>query len=112
MPLEIFINETKEHGGILLGNGQTNNGEFRIVVQVPTDIQVGKYQVLAHALPFEGYLDSWSDPPIIIRSETETTLEGPDSVTGGAAEPSLAFYERSPVNLWATMKLSCLSTAL
>ena len=84
MSLEIFINETKEHGGILLGTGQSSNGTFEIVVQVPTDIPVGKYQVLAHALPLEGYLDSWSDPPIIIRSETETTLEGPDSVLVGS----------------------------
>ena len=84
MPVEIFINETKEHGSIPLGAGETNNGEFRIVVPVPMDIQVGEYQVLAHALPFENYEDSWSDPPIIIRSETETTLEGPDSILEGS----------------------------
>ena len=85
MAVEIFINETKEHGGILLGTGETNNGEFRIVVQVPKDIQVGEYQVMAHALPFGNYQDSWSDPPIIIRSETETTLEGPDTLVDGIA---------------------------
>ena len=79
-PVDIYINETKEHGGILLGSGETNDGVFQIPVQVPTDIPVGEYQVLAHAMPSGSYQDSWSDPPIVIGTETETALEGPDVV--------------------------------
>ena len=82
-PIDIYINETKEHGGILLGSGETSNGVFQISVQVPTDIPVGNYQVLAHAMPAGGYMDSWSDPPIVILTETATTLGSPDTVVVG-----------------------------
>ena len=85
-PVDIYINVTKEHGGLLLGNGETQDGTFQIQVQVPTNIPVGNYQVLAHAIPTGDYTDSWSDPPIVIGTETTTTLEGPDTVVvGGVA---------------------------
>ncbi|MBI2856060.1 MAG: hypothetical protein HYX93_04360, partial [Chloroflexi bacterium] len=83
IPVEIFLNETKEHGGFLLGSSEAALGVFEISVRIPTDIPVGEYQVLAHALPFRNYLESWSDPPIVIRSETAIELEGDDRVDVG-----------------------------
>jgi transglutaminase-like putative cysteine protease len=82
-PVDIFLNKTKEHGGLLLGRAEMKDGFFGTTVQAPKDIPVGEYQVMAHAMPSGSYQDSWSDPPINIGTETAMTLEGPDVVVAG-----------------------------
>ncbi len=77
MDVEIFINETKEHGGTLIGTGTASEGTFEIEVVVPSDLDLGSYQLIAHAIATEDYRESWSDPEIGVYSGTQFELTGP-----------------------------------
>ena len=77
MEVEIFINETKEHGGLKIGSGVTRQGGFEIEITVPTEFEEGSYQLIAHAIGSSEYRESWSDPEISIYSGTEFQLTGP-----------------------------------
>ena len=77
MDVEIFINETKEHGGTLIGTGTASEGTFEIEVVVPSDLDLGSYQLIAHAIATEDYRESWSDPEIGVYSGAQFELTGP-----------------------------------
>ena len=77
MYVEIFINETKEHGGTLIGAGTASEGTFEIEVVVPSDLDLGSYQLIAHAIATEDYRESWSDPEIGVYSGAQFELTGP-----------------------------------
>ena len=77
MYVEIFINETKEHGGTVIGDGTASQGRFEIEVLVPSDLDIGSYQLIAHAIATEDYRESWSDPEIGVYSGTQFELTGP-----------------------------------
>ena len=77
MAVEIFINETKEHGGTVIGDGTATKGRFAIEVLVPSDLDLGNYQLLAHAIATEDYRESWSDPDISVYSGAQFELTGP-----------------------------------
>ena len=77
MDVEIFINETKEHGGTVIGEGVATEGRFEIEVLVPSDLDLGSYQLIAHAIGTPEYTESWSDPEIGVYSGTQFELTGP-----------------------------------
>ncbi len=78
--VEIFINETKEHGGTKVGQTTTRNGNFQTEVLLPPSIERGPFQLLAHAIGNEKYIESWSDPDITVYSESGLQLTGPGEV--------------------------------
>jgi len=85
MTVEVFLNQTKlAEGGILAGTGLTSTGHFLIDCTVPKDMNVGDYQVIAHAIELTepGYIfkESWSDPSIRVKAYTITSVDLPSIV--------------------------------
>ena len=78
--VEIFINETKEHGGTKIGETTAERGSFRAEVTLPSSMSRGSYQLLAHAVGNDQYVESWSDPDITVYSESGIQLTGPGEV--------------------------------
>ena len=78
--VEIFVNDTKEHGGILIGETIAQNGRFMAEVTVPSSLERGNYQLLAHTVANDQYEESWSDPDITVYSESGLQLTGPSEV--------------------------------
>ena len=74
--VELFINETKEHGGTLIGEAVAQNGAFQADVELSLSMDRGNYQLIAHAIGNEQYLESWSDPGISVYSRTSMELTG------------------------------------
>ena len=50
MTVEIYVNETKEHGGTKIGTATTRFGRWSAEVSLPRDMERGPYQLLAHAV--------------------------------------------------------------
>ncbi len=80
MRVEIFLNEEKAPGGRLVGTGWTTAGRFEVAFRVPTDLAVGSYQALAHAVASHEYEESWSDPDIGVYAGTHIELTGPTEI--------------------------------
>ncbi len=80
MEVEIYVNETKEHGGIKIGTTVAVLGRFEAEVQVPASLDRGAYQLLARAVENERYEESWSDPDISVLSGSGLVLTGPSDV--------------------------------
>ena len=78
--VEIFVNETKEHGGMKLGETVARNGAFETNVKLPLSMDRGNYQLLAHAISNDSYLESWSDPGIAVYSKAGMELTGVNEV--------------------------------
>ena len=78
--VEIFVNETKEHGGILIGETIARNGRFEAEVIIPSSLERGSYQLLARTVANDQYEESWSDPDITVYSESGLQLTGPSEV--------------------------------
>ncbi len=78
--VEIFINETKDHGGILIGETTSRLGRFSAEATVPSSLERGSYQILAHAVANEQYTESWSDPDLTVYSESGLQLTGPSEI--------------------------------
>ena len=74
--VEIFINETKEHGGTLIGEAVAQNGAFQAQVTLSPSMERGNYQLIAHAVGNDRYVESWSDPGISVYSESGMELFG------------------------------------
>ncbi len=79
--VEIFINETKDHGGILIGETTSRLGRFTAEATVPSSLERGSYQILAHAVANEQYTESWSDPDLTVYSESGLQLTGPSEIS-------------------------------
>jgi len=77
MTVEIFINEVKEKGGQLIGEGTVINGQFTIPCNINNEVNVGNYQLIAHARGNKVYAESWSDPELIIISDTVLEINLP-----------------------------------
>ncbi|MCY4583391.1 MAG: HEAT repeat domain-containing protein [Chloroflexi bacterium] len=80
MTVEIYINETKEHGGTRIGTTTSRSGRFEAEVQLPADMELGAYQLLARAVGNERFNESWSDPDIKVFSGNRIELSGPAEV--------------------------------
>ena len=78
--VEIYVNETKEHGGTKIGTATTRFGRWSAEVSLPRDMERGPYQLLAHAVANDDFEESWSDPDISVFSGTGLELTGPSRV--------------------------------
>jgi transglutaminase-like putative cysteine protease len=83
LSVEIYLAERKNETGLICGTETVVEGVFRIRCDAVPILDVGDYQLIAHALPGGVYQESWSDPPIRIISETEVSIEAPTSVYVG-----------------------------
>ena len=77
MTVEIYINETKEHGGTRIGRTTSRSGRFEAEVRLPADMELGGYQLLARAVGNDRFNESWSDPDIKVFSGNRIELAGP-----------------------------------
>ena len=80
MVVEIFINETKEHGGTKIGETTVQRGNYSTTIRVPSSLPRGDYQLIAHAVGHGQYGGSWSDPDVTVYSESGLQLTGPGEV--------------------------------
>ena len=85
MTVEIYINETKEHGGTKIGTTTSRSGRFEAEVQLPAGMELGGYQLLARAVGNDRFNESWSDPDIKVFSGNRIELSGPAEVALNAA---------------------------
>ena len=76
MTVEVYINETKEHGGTKIGTTTARAGRFEAEVQLAPDMELGGYQLLARAVPNDRFNESWSDPEIKVFSGNRIELAG------------------------------------
>ena len=83
MVVEVYINETKEHGGIKIGDTETHSGNFEAEVQLPAGLNLMSYQLLARAVPNDQFEESWSDPDITVVSTSGFEITGPSEVPVG-----------------------------
>ena len=83
MKVEVYVNETKEHGGTLIGTTVTRSGRWSAEVRIPGDMDLGAYQLLARAVENNYYYESWSDPDITVYSGSGLELTGPTQVPVG-----------------------------
>ena len=80
LTVEIYINETKEHGGWKIGTTTSRSGRFEVEVELPTGLELGAYQLLARAVGNSRFYESWSDPDIKVFSGNRIELSGPAEV--------------------------------
>ncbi len=80
MTVEIYINETKEHGGTKIGATTSRSGRFQAEAQLPLNMEMGGYQLLARAVGNKRFNESWSDPDITVFSGNRIKLTGPSEV--------------------------------
>ncbi|MCY4625101.1 MAG: HEAT repeat domain-containing protein [Chloroflexi bacterium] len=80
MKVEIYVNETKEHGGVKIGETVTRQGRYDVEVQLPPSLEVGGWQLLARAVENDSFNESWSDPDLTVYSGTGLQLTGPSSI--------------------------------
>ena len=80
MTIEVYVNETKEHGGTKIGTAQVGLGNFQAEVQIPATLILGAYQLLARAVPNDDFNESWSDPDITVVSSSGFEITGPSEV--------------------------------
>ena len=80
MEVEIYVNETKEQGGTIIGTAVTRFGTWSAEVRMPRDMERGPYQLLARAVANTHFEESWSDPDISVFSGTGIELTGPTRV--------------------------------
>ena len=79
--VDIFVNETKEHGGTWVGGGMTTANGYQAEVTFPANVELGDYQLLARAVGNDQYNESWSDPDITVYSGSGLELTGPSEIT-------------------------------
>ena len=80
MKVEVYVNETKEHGGMKIGETVTHHGRYEVEVQLPPSLELGSWQLLARAVEMDGFNESWSDPDITVFSASGLRLTGPSKV--------------------------------
>jgi len=66
--------------GLVVGVGFVEEGFFNVTCDASTELAVGDYDLIAHTLENRWYLESVSDPPIRLMSETEVAISGPRRV--------------------------------
>ena len=81
LDVEIYVNETKEHGGTKIGSATTSQYGYQAEVTIPEDLELGAYQLLARAVSNDSYNESWSDPDITVFSGSGLELTGPSEIT-------------------------------
>jgi transglutaminase-like putative cysteine protease len=74
LSVEVFLAVRKNETGIRCGIGTVKAGVFNITCDATPSLEVGDYNLVAHAKANEVYQESWSDPPIRIMAETEVSI--------------------------------------
>ena len=81
LEVEIYVNETKELGGTLLGTVTSTSNGYRAELTLPADLKLGSYQLIARTLGTDRYYESRSDPDLTVYSGSGLELTGPAEVT-------------------------------
>ena len=81
LEVEIYVNETKELGGTLLGTATTTSNGYQAEVTLPANMDLGSYQLLARTIGTDRYYESRSDPDLTVYSGSGLELTGPAEVT-------------------------------
>jgi len=81
----VYLKKEKSGDGTLAGRGVVVDGRFNVTCLFPLGLPGGEYNVDAHTLGNDVYMDSWSDPPIVSYTETEFTYDVPEKVVTGQA---------------------------
>jgi transglutaminase-like putative cysteine protease len=86
LQVEIILKEDKydeNETGLIVGVDVVQNGEFNITCDAAVELEVGDYNLIAHALENRYFRESFSDPPIRIMTETEVSIQGPKRIYEG-----------------------------
>ena len=89
--VEIILKSDKtdyNETGLVVGVGFAEDGLFNVTCDASTELAVGDYDLIAHTLENRWYLESVSDPPIRLMSETDVAISGPKRVY---AEKSITY---------------------
>jgi len=81
--VEIILKSDKtdyNETGLVVGVGFAEDGLFNVTCDASTELAVGDYDLIAHTLENRWYLESVSDPPIRLMSETDVSISGPKRV--------------------------------
>jgi transglutaminase-like putative cysteine protease len=74
--VEYYVNPIKSQtGGTLIGRAIVSGGVFQSAINLPPEVDVGSYQLMAHALASARFSESWSDPEIKVMAKTHINLE-------------------------------------
>lgn len=87
-PVDVYLNVSKTQPGLRVAKGITGeDGRFSIRAEVPQALAARDYQVVAAARDsIQGnllYLESWSDPPMSVFSDTRLKVRAPAQVAEG-----------------------------
>lgn len=91
VPVELFVNETKELPGAFVGSTVTSaNGRWSLTTRIPPELEAQRYHVVNHAgearVGCQGYAGSWSDPEMDLHANTRIALGCPERVLAGRDE--------------------------
>jgi len=85
LTVEIFLTLKKNETDAPCGTGIVRRGVFAIDCDAVPELAVGDYNLIAHTLPGGIYGESWSDPPIKIMAETESSIMAPQTAYVGSS---------------------------
>ncbi|HWH08680.1 MAG TPA: carboxypeptidase-like regulatory domain-containing protein, partial [Candidatus Thermoplasmatota archaeon] len=88
IPVDLFLNATKEEPGEFLGSTSTDGGgRFRLETKVPHDLEATHYHLVAHShqkqVDCQIWRESWSDPELDVTARTRIVLDLPEKVVIG-----------------------------
>lgn len=88
IPVDLFLNATKEEPGEFLGATTTDgSGRFTLETKVPHDLDAAHYHLVAHSLQKQVdcriWRESWSDPELEVTARTRIALDLPEKVVIG-----------------------------
>jgi len=83
----VYLKETKEDDGLLVGEGPVVDGFFNVTCILPLNISNGYYLIQAHTLGDYVYNGSWSDPPLKVVTKTDIVLSMPEKAIAGRTFP-------------------------
>lgn len=81
--VEVILKADKmdyDENGLVVGVGFVEDGVFNVTCDASPELAVGDYDLIAHTLENRWYLESVSDPPIRVMSETDVSISGPRRV--------------------------------
>ena len=79
LQVQAYLNPQKNLiGATLLGQGTVHNGVFALDTAIPKDLEVGPiYQLFAVTTGNDQFAGSQSDPPVVVFTGSDLSLEGP-----------------------------------
>lgn len=83
LPVFIYVKKSKNEDALAYFKGSVSKGTFNITCDLKSDIDVGKYQVVACTLENESFKSSWSDPEMKVVAETALSLDTKEVIFEG-----------------------------